>query len=107
MTQKIFIVNGGSLSEHLKKPHIIKTYSFTTDDDDAGLIASNPSPTISNHDKLLSINSASIDNYTNDGDSSENSKKFKKRKSKQQTELEVRIKINFINIDLFSLTESH
>jgi hypothetical protein len=87
MTQRFLSVNGFS-SGDLKKPHIIKTYSFTTeDDDDTGLISN--SPKTSNHKKLLSMNSPSIDNYNNDGDSSENSKKPKKRKSRRQTELEV------------------
>ena len=88
MTQQYLVVNGGKLSGNQKKPSMIKTYSFTTDDDDGGSTSNGLS--ILNHDKLLSMNSHSFDsNNDDDGNLSETSNKLRQRKSKQQTEMEV------------------
>ncbi len=90
MAQQYLTVNGKAFHDSLRKPHIIKTYSFTTDEDDAATESVTKSfQTVSNHNKLMSTNSPSIDSYNNDEDSSENSKKPQKRQSKRQNELNV------------------
>ena len=81
--QHYLFVNG----DHLKKPHIIKTYSFTTDEEETALIE-NPS-TESNHQKFVSLYNPSIDTNNNEDYSSENTPKIRKRKSRRQTEIEV------------------
>jgi hypothetical protein len=87
MPEQFLTVNGPHLSEADRKKGMIKTYSFTTDDDDA--VPMTNLKKISNHDKLLSANSPSIDSITNDDDVAELSTKIKKRKSRRRTEIEV------------------
>jgi len=87
MPERFLTVHGTHLSEANRKKGMIKTYSFTTDDDDA--VSMTNSKKISNHDKLLSANSPSIDSITNDDDVAELSTKIKKRKSRRRTEIEV------------------
>jgi hypothetical protein len=88
MTQKFLNVNGAGLSGSNRTTPMIKTYSFTTDDDDAGSVEN--SQTVSNHDKLLSMNSPSVDTNTNKDDVQAVSSQLRKRKSRRQTEAEVR-----------------
>ncbi len=88
MTQQFLTINGGGLHGSEKKSYIIKSYSFTTDDDEPE--SKMNSQSISNHDKLLSINSPSMDSNTNDDDISESSTKLTKRKSRRSTETRVR-----------------
>jgi kynurenine formamidase len=87
MPEQFLTVNGPHLSEADRKKGMIKTYSFTTDDDDA--VSMTNSKKIPNHNKLLSANSLSIDSITNDDDVAELSTKLKKRKSRRRTEIEV------------------
>ena len=85
MTQQYYLtVNGGDL----KKPHIIKTFSFTSDDDETGL-GENSSTNVSNKEKLVTLYNASIDTNNNEDYSSETTAKIRKRRSRRQTEIEV------------------
>ncbi|CAF0946713.1 unnamed protein product [Rotaria sordida] len=86
MTQNILTVYSTDSNGSEKKNHMIKTYSFNTDDDDT--IQTAKSLTIPNH-KLTSINSPSIDSANLDDESSEGSSKRKTKKSRQTHESEV------------------
>lgn len=89
MTKQFLTVYDADSAGAEKKPPMIKTYSFTTDDDDAATTVDNVA-TVSNYNKLLSINSPSIDSVNNDDDLSETSNKTKKRKPRKSAESEVR-----------------
>ena len=95
MTQKYYLTVNG---DHLKKPHIIKTFSFTSDDDETGLI-DNSSTNVSNKEKLVTLYNPSVDTNNNEEYSSETTAKIRKRRSRRQTEIEVEsilsIKLNF------------
>ncbi|CAM2699030.1 unnamed protein product [Rotaria socialis] len=72
-----------------RKAQMIKTYSFTTDDDEGtSIVQSEP---VSNHDKLLSISSPSIDSANAEDDLSEVSTKAKRRKPRRTHESEEKI----------------
>lgn len=87
MSKQFLTVNSTDISGVNKKIHMIKTYSFTTDDDDG--IPVTEFQTISNHDKLLSINSPSIDSVNVEDDLSEASSKVKRRKSRRTHDVAV------------------
>jgi hypothetical protein len=90
MTERFLTINGSDSSNPGKKTHMIKTYSFTTDDDDASSTVA-PVPQISNRQKLLSVNSISVDTANNEDDVPDVAIKVKKRKSRKTVEIEVRI----------------
>lgn len=84
MSQQQYLIANG---DHLKKPHIIKTYSFTTDDDETTVMDNLSNE--SNHQKSVSLYNPSIDTNNNEDYSSENTSKIRKRRSKRQTDIEV------------------
>ncbi|CAF2441548.1 unnamed protein product [Rotaria sp. Silwood2] len=88
MTQKSFTIYATDSTETNKKNHIIKTYSFNTDDDDTTLVAK--SLVVPNH-KLVSVNSPSIDNGNIDDDSSEATSKPKTKRSRQTHDSEKKL----------------
>jgi hypothetical protein len=89
MTERYLSINGGDSSKNGKKIVMIKTYSFTTDDDEASSTAT-PEPVLTNREKLLRVNSASIDSVQNDDNTLDVPVgKVKKRKPRRTTEVEV------------------
>ncbi|CAF3441708.1 unnamed protein product [Rotaria sp. Silwood1] len=88
MTQKVVTIYATDANGTNRKNHVIKTYSFNTDDDDTILMTK--SLTVPNH-RLVSVNSPSIDSANVDDDSSEASNKPKTKRSRQIHESEKKI----------------
>lgn len=90
MAQEFLNVNGEGLSGSNRKFPMIKTYSFTTDEDDTGSTMNGKSTPMGSRVSLLK--SASVDSLSviNDDDPSEKENKLLRRKSRRQTEIEVR-----------------
>jgi len=87
MAQRFLAVNGGDSSDINKKGSMIKTYSFTTDEDDAAS-AVNTQPK-SDQNKVLPISSPSIDSLNNGDNVSKLISKLSKRKSRSKPDREV------------------
>ncbi|CAF2261144.1 unnamed protein product [Rotaria magnacalcarata] len=89
MSKQLLTIYATDATGTNKKAQMIKTYSFTTDDDDGtSIVQSEP---VSNHDKLLSISSPSIDSANAEDDLSEASTKVKRRKLRRTHESEEKI----------------
>jgi hypothetical protein len=81
-----------------KKKEMIKTYSFTTDDDDAIPVANSQHILRHKNNNLLTVNSPSVNHINHDDSLSESSTKIKKRKSRRETGEEVRnLNLSLIN----------
>ena len=79
MSERFLTVNGTQ-----KKKGMIKTYSFTTDDDEVK--PGTDSPLINNHDKSLPQVSPANENVSSESDDSCSNTTLKNRKSLQQKE---------------------
>ncbi|UJR24010.1 hypothetical protein I4U23_026975 [Adineta vaga] len=84
MSKQFLTVNGISLNGVQKKKGMIKTYSFTTDEDETK--PGTDSQLITTHQKSLSEKSPSNENMSSESDGSDSSKILEKRKSPRQIE---------------------
>ena len=96
MSEHFLTVNGIQ-----KKKGMIKTYSFTTDDDEAK--PGTDSPLISNHDESLPQVSPTNENVSSESDESRSNATLQNRKSLRQKEstVEETSKYTFIYIFIF------
>ncbi|CAF1391239.1 unnamed protein product [Adineta steineri] len=84
MTERYLTVNGTHSAGAKKKGYMIKTYSFTTDEDDAAADIPDSRPTLNNNN-TLSVVSPSADNISNGDSVSDSSTTVKKRKSRRSS----------------------